>query len=402
MQSVSVADITLRDGEQAAGVNFFPEEKLRIAEQLVKLKVPIIEAGFPIASEEDVKGVSLVAKEFGDDVCISAMCRANKKDIEVAAAALGGAKKGRIQVVMGTSDIHLKHKFNMTRQQALELSVEMVEYAATFTGDVEFAAEDATRSDLAYLIDLAGSCVRAGAQTIELPDTVGYATPDDYFKMVAGVVEALPDEVVVSTHCHNDLGLAVANTLAGIQAGARQAEVTVNGIGERVGNAATEEVIMALKTREDIYHKNVDYINTKEITNTSRLVEKLSHIKLAYNKAIVGRNAFLHESGIHQDGMIKSPQTYQILNPQDIGLGGYQLMIGKLSGKHALKERMKIINIYENEHTTKKFAEFFKNHAAKKKVITDDDIIHLFKKFKVSANNEFAKDLREDVPCKAL
>jgi 2-isopropylmalate synthase len=231
-------------------------------------------------------------------------------------------------------------------------------------------------------MDVCIACAKAGAKTIELPDTVGYATPDDYFQMVSAIVNVLPRDVVVSTHCHNDLGVAVANTLAGIRAGARQAEVTVNGIGERVGNAATEEVIMALRMRQDIYDSDIDYINTQEIMKTSRLVEELSGIRIAYNKAIVGRNAFLHESGIHQDGMIKSPQTYQLMDPKDIGLDGYKLMIGKLSGKHALRERMRSVNICESEETVSKFARYFKDHAAKKKFITDDDIVCLFEKFK--------------------
>src|SRR3990167_1142744 len=236
MNKILINDITLRDGEQAPGVNFFPEEKLKIAEQLVKLGMPIIEAGFPISSESDIEGVKLVAEKFGNDIIISAMCRANKKDIDIAAKSLGNAKKGRIQVVMGTSDIHLKHKFNMTREQALDISVETVKYAKTFKDDIEFAAEDSTRSDLDYLIDVCKSCTDAGARTIELPDTVGYSTPEDYKFLVYKVVKALPKDVVVSTHTHNDLGLAVANTLAGIEGGARQAEVTINGIGERVGN----------------------------------------------------------------------------------------------------------------------------------------------------------------------
>lgn len=385
LKPVLINDITLRDGEQAPGVNFFPEEKLKVAKQLFKLGVPIIEAGFPIASEADAQGVSLVAKEFGNRIIISAMCRADKKDIEVAARSLGGATKGRIQVVMGTSDIHLKHKFNMTRQQALDISVEMVRYAKTFTNDVEFAAEDSTRSDLNYLVEVCKDCVEAGASTIELPDTVGYATPGGYSFLVSKVVKALSRyNVVISTHCHNDLGLAVANTLAGIKAGAKQAEVTINGIGERVGNAASEEVIMSLIARKDEFKKDIGYINTKEIVNTSRLIEELSGIKVAYNKAIVGRNAFLHESGIHQDGLLKSPQTYQLLNPKDIGLDGYKLIIGKLSGKHALEERMRSIGIQASEEAIKGFAKFFKDHAAKKKVITDDDIINLFDKFKNS------------------
>lgn len=381
MEKILINDITLRDGEQAPGVNFFPEEKLRIAKQLVKLGLPIIEAGFPIASESDAEGVRLVAKEFGNDIIISAMCRANKKDIEVAAKALNKAKKGRIQVVMGTSDIHLKHKFNMTREQAKELSVETVKYARNFTDDVEFAAEDSTRSDLDYLVEVCLACVEAGAGTIELPDTVGYATPEGYALWVNTVVKALPKDIVVSTHCHDDLGLAVANTLAGIMAGAKQAEVTVNGIGERVGNAASEEVIMALKTREDFYKKDIGYINTKEIINTSKLVEELSLMKIAYNKAIVGRNAFLHESGIHQDGLLKSPQTYQLLDPKDIGLPGYSLILGKLSGKHALEDKIVKFGFKLNDQEIKEFAEYFKNHAAKKKFVTDDDIVNLLNRF---------------------
>lgn len=381
MDKILINDITLRDGEQAAGVNFLPEEKLIIAEQLVKLGVPIIEAGFPISSESDVKGVSLIAEKFGDDIIISAMCRANKKDIEIAAKALGNSKKGRIQVVMGTSDIHLKHKFNMTRKDAKDLSIEMVKYAKTFRDDVEFAAEDATRSDINYLIEVCKGCVEAGASTIELPDTVGYATPDGYASLVNTIVNALPEDVIVSTHCHDDLGLALANTLAGIKAGAKQAEVTVNGIGERVGNAASEEVIMALKMRHDEFKKDITHINTKEIINTSRLVEKLSGMQIAYNKAIVGRNAFLHESGIHQDGLLKSPQTYQLIDPKDIGLPGYSFVLGKLSGKHALKDKIINLGFKLNDQEMKEFAEYFKNNSAKKKFVTDDDVVSLLKKF---------------------
>lgn len=378
---ILINDITLRDGEQAAGVNFFPEEKLRIAEQLVKLGMPIIEAGFPASSESDIEGVNLVSKKFGNDTIISAMCRANKRDIDIAAEALCDAKKGRIQVVMGTSDIHLKYKFGTTREEAKCLSVEMVEYAKTFREDVEFAAEDATRSNLDYLVDVCRACVDAGASTIELPDTVGYATPNEYGCLVNAVVKDLPENIIVSTHCHNDLGLAVANTLAGIEAGARQVEVTFNGIGERVGNSAAEEVIMALNIRKDKFKKNIDYINTKEIINTSRLVEELSGIKIAYNKAIVGRNAFLYESGIHQDGVLKSSQTYQLIDPKDIGLPGYSLILGKLSGRHALEDKIIDLGFRLDKEEMKEFSEYFKNHASKKKFITDDDIINLANRF---------------------
>ncbi|MBI5140269.1 MAG: 2-isopropylmalate synthase [Candidatus Vogelbacteria bacterium] len=381
MKSVLINDITLRDGEQAAGVNFFPEEKLRIARQLVKLRVPIMEAGFPIASEQDAKGVELVANEFGRDIVISAMCRAVFKDIDVAAKALGDAPKRRIQVVMGTSDIHLKHKFNLTREDGLKTSVESVAYALKFSDDVEFAAEDASRSDLPYLVDVCVACVKAGAKTIELPDTVGYATPEEYFTMVAAVVKAVPPEVVVATHCHNDLGLATINTIAGIMAGARQAEVTINGIGERVGNAASEEVIMTLKTRKDFYQVDIDYINSREIMNTSKLIEELSQIKIAHNKAIVGKGAFLHESGIHQDGLMKSPQTYQVLDPKDIGLEGFQLVIGKLSGKNALNEKLSFLKIELDKEQMKGFSRFFKDNAAKKKFVTDADVINLYERW---------------------
>ena len=381
MKSVWVNDITLRDGEQAAGVNFLPEEKLRIAEQLVRLGVPMIEAGFPIASGDDVEGVRRIAEAFGDTVTICAMCRANRKDIEVAAEALGDAPGRRLQVVMGTSDIHLRHKFNITREAALERSEQMVEYACRFAPDVEFAAEDATRSDLSYLMDVCQACVRAGARTIELPDTVGYATPYDYFELVSAVVNSLPQDVVVATHCHNDLGLAVANTLAGVKAGAGQVEVTVNGIGERVGNAATEEVIMALKTREDMFQHDLGAIDTREIMTLSRLVEDLSGVAVSHSKAIVGRNAFLHESGIHQDGLIKSPQTYQLMDPTDIGLDGYRFVIGKLSGRNALAQQLKRMHLCDDARTIDTFSRYFKDHAAKKKVITDDDLVTLFEKF---------------------
>lgn len=382
MRPVLINDITLRDGEQAAGVNFFPEEKLKIAAQLVKMGLPIIEAGFPVASKQDAKGVGFIAKEFGKTVIISAMCRAVFKDIEVAAKSLGNAPKRRIQVVMGTSDIHLKHKFNISRQQCIDASVESVKYALKFSGDVEFAAEDSTRSDLQYLIDVCKACVEAGAKTIELPDTVGYAMPEEYYNIVKLVVEALPPNITVSTHCHNDLGLATANTLAGIQAGAKQIEVTINGIGERVGNASSEETIMCLKARKDRYNVDISYINTKEIINTSRIVERFSQIKVAHNKAIVGRGAFLHESGIHQDGLIKSPQTYQLLDPRDVGLKSYQLVLGKLSGKNALKEKLDFLKIKLDERGTQDFSRFFKDNAAKKKFITDDDVKSLYEKWK--------------------
>jgi 2-isopropylmalate synthase len=304
-----------------------------------------------------------------------------KRDIEVAAEALNGATKGRIQVVMGISDLQLKQRYGMTRQEALERSAEMVAYARTFTYDVEFAAEDATRSDTSYLMDVAQLCARAGAHTIKLPDTVGHATPLDYFDRVSVIVNCLPAHIVVSTHCHNDLGLAVANTLAGVQAGARQVDVTCNGLGERVGNAASEAVIMALTARRDLYGVKMEGIHTREIMNTSRLVAELSGMPVAHDKPVVGRNAFLHESGIPQDGMSKSPQTYRLMDPTDIGLDGYRFRVSKLSDKRVLEQRLRDLCLCNNEQTIEAFTAYFKDHTAKKKFITDDDIVGLYERF---------------------
>jgi 2-isopropylmalate synthase len=370
-------DITLRDGEQAPGVNFYPEEKLQIAKQLARMNIPIIEAGFPAASKSDFEGVKLVATELGvADRVICAMARVDKKDIEIAWEAVKYAEHPRIQVVLSTSDIHLRHQMKISRGQALLTASEMITYAKRFVEDVEFAAMDATRTELNYLINMCKTCAEFGAKTIELPDTVGYAIPRDYARMVEAVVLNLPDDVVVATHCHNDLGLATANTLAGIEAGARQAECTVNGIGERVGNAALEEVIMALKVRQEYYNVELN-INTSEIMKTSELVAELSGVPIAVGKPIVGRNAFLHESGIHQHGLIANRETYQFIDPQDIGRDSFSLTIGKLSGSHALKKRIKELGFKIDDGKFKELYEAFKDLAGKKKLIVDEDIITL-------------------------
>lgn len=374
-------DITLRDGEQAAGVNFFPEEKLRIARQLVKMNIPIIEAGFPIASKSDFEGVRLVASELGtEDRIICAMARADEKDIDCAWEAVKSAKKPRIQVILSTSDIHLEHQMGMNRDEALLRAYSMVAYAKRFVGDVEFAAMDATRSDLKYLIDVLRSCVEAGARTLEMPDTVGYATPVEYASMIEVVVDSMPKDVVVATHCHNDLGLATANTLAGIMAGAKQAECTINGIGERVGNAPFEEVVMALKTRESFYGIGVDGINTREIMATSKLVAELSGIPIAPSKAIVGKNAFLHESGIHQHGLLSNRLTYQFIDQKDIGLESYSLVLGKLSSSRVLRKRIKELGFNIDNGKFEELYQQFKDLAGKKKFIVDEDIVNLVKK----------------------
>lgn len=380
MKQVLFNDITLRDGEQAVGVNFLPEEKLRIAKQLAEMGVPIIEAGFPVASNSDFEGVKLVAQELGNDErVICAMARADKKDIDVAWEAVKYAKKPRIQVIMSTSDIHLDY-LKKTKKEAMGEAGHMVGYASKYC-EVEFAAMDATRSDLEYLKGMLNICVLMGATTLEIPDTVGYATPEEYAGIIKAVVEDMPNDIVVATHCHNDLGLATANTLAGIKAGARQAECTINGIGERVGNAPLEEVVMALKARREYYGVDVG-IDTTKIMRASELVAELSGIPIAPNKAIVGKNAFLCESGIHQHGMLANKQSYQILDPKDIGIDEQPLVLGKLSGKHALRERLEALGYSIGDGRFDRVYQEFKELAGKKKIIADDDIIRLVERAK--------------------
>ena len=377
---IKICDITLRDGEQAAGVNFFPEEKLIIAEKLALMNVPIIEAGFAISSSSDFRAIELISKEVGlsNGPIICAMARAKTQDIESAAEALAHASKKRIQVVLSTSDIHLKHKFNIGRSEAMEITHEMVKYAKSFDCEVEFAAEDATRTDINFLIDVFKIAVDAGAIIVEIPDTVGYSTPVEYGKIVSSVCGALPDDIIVSTHCHNDLGLAVANTLAGISAGAKQAEVTVNGIGERAGNASLEEVVMNLDTRKDIYQIDTE-IETKHILSLSKLVSSLSGMDVQKNKAIVGDNAFLHESGIHQHGMLQSKETYQIIDPNKIGFKGHQIIIGKHSGRHALLSKIDSMGIKLSNEQFEIFYEKLKLEFSKSKTISDDEILKIMK-----------------------
>jgi 2-isopropylmalate synthase len=380
LKTVLFNDITLRDGEQAAGVNFYPEEKLKIARQLVKMNLPIIEAGFPAASKSDFEGVRLVASELGiAGRVICAMARADKKDIEIAWEAVKYAESPRIQVVMSTSDIHLEYQLKLSRTKAYYLVKDMVAYAKNLCNDVEFAAMDATRSDVEYLIKVLNACVYEGARTLELPDTVGYTTPDEYGGLIETVTKYIPKDIVIATHCHNDLGLATANTLAGIMAGARQAECTINGIGERVGNAPFEEVVMALKTRQSYYGVDVD-IDTREIAVTSKLVSELSGMPIAPNKAIVGQNAFLCETGIHQHGLIANQETYQILKPEEIGLAPLSLVLGKLSGSHALKKRLQELGFKIDDGKFKELYQEFKELAGKKKFIVDADIINLAKR----------------------
>lgn len=381
MKNVIFNDITLRDGEQAAGVNLYPHEKLQISAQLIALGVPMIEVGFPVASGSDFDGAKLIADVVGgmdDAPIICAMAIATKESIDKAWQAINHAKNPRIQIVLATSDLHLQYKLKKSRQEVLELACEMIRYAKGYCEDIEFACEDATRSNPQYLTEIIEACIQAGATTIELPDTTGYCIPEEYGLIVRMAKELIGDRKVnISVHCHNDLGLATANTLAGIMNGATQVECTINGIGERVGNTAFEEVVMALKTRESYYDVDVSNINTKEIVNTSKLVSELSGIPIGATKAIVGKNAFTTGSGIHQHGMIVNTQTYQIINPEDVGAKSY-MVLSKLSGKHALKQRLTELG-FDVDGNFDNVYQGFKALASKKKFILDEDIIGLVK-----------------------
>lgn len=367
-------DTTLRDGEQSPGVSLNIKEKLEIARQLTKLGVDIIEAGFPIASPGDFAAVQAIAREIqGATVC--GLARAGQMDIDRAWEAIKEADQPRIHTFIATSDIHLKHKLQKTRDEVLEQAAWAVKYARQFTADVEFSAEDAFRSDLDYLCKVLEAAIKAGATTVNIPDTVGYATPDEFGKFIADIRERVPniDKAIVSVHCHNDLGLAVANSLAAIQNGAQQVECTINGIGERAGNAALEEIVMGLYTRRSFYQKEVK-INYEEIYRTSRLVSSLTGMKVQPNKAVVGKNAFAHESGIHQDGVLKERTTYEIMNPTLIGIHQNNIVLGKHSGRHAFRDRLLQLGYQLNDEQLEAAFKRFKNLADRKAEISDDDL----------------------------
>jgi 2-isopropylmalate synthase len=338
---VFVFDTTLRDGEQSCGCSMSVAEKLQMARQLVNLGVDVLEAGFPIASEGDFEAVGKVAREF-EGVTVAALARCHPGDIERAARALDKAKKPRIHTFIATSPIHLKHKLKKTEAQALEEAVKAVELARKYVGDVEFSAEDATRTDPDALVGFSRAVVAAGASVVNLPDTVGYTTPQEYGTLIGKVVAALEGKAIVSVHCHDDLGLAVANSLAGVQAGARQVECTINGIGERAGNCSLEEVVMAMKVRRDVLPFETG-INTPQLFPSSQMLSAIIGVGPQPNKAIVGRNAFAHEAGIHQDGFLKERTTYEIMEPQSVGVPESRLVLGKHSGRHALADRCRVL-----------------------------------------------------------
>jgi 2-isopropylmalate synthase len=337
MDVVRIFDTTLRDGEQSPGFSMNTEEKIRLARQLSALNVDVIEAGFPIASKGDLEAVKRVALEVRD-VPIAALARAKKEDVNAAIEALKPAASPRLHIFLATSDLHLRVKLNMTREQALEAIGSMIRYGRQHVGEVEFSAEDAGRTDIDYLCQVCRVAVDAGATVLNLPDTVGYAVPEEYGEMFRKVREYLGDEqgITLSAHCHDDLGMAVANSLAAIRAGVRQIECTINGIGERAGNASLEEVAVALAVRKDSFGVTTG-IRLEELFPTSRMLTEITGAQVAPNKAIVGANAFAHEAGIHQDGIIKNPLTYEIMSPQSVGVPARSLVLGKHSGRNALR-----------------------------------------------------------------
>ncbi|MCC7181381.1 MAG: 2-isopropylmalate synthase [Acidobacteria bacterium] len=338
---VRIFDTTLRDGEQAPGFSMTPAEKVRLAEHLERLGADIIEAGFPVSSDGDFEAVRAVAATVKSAV-VAGLARAVTGDIDRAWAALQGARRPRIHVFLATSDLHLEHKLRIDRATCLARTREAVAHARSLTPDVEFSAEDATRSDLAFLCDVAATAVEAGATTVNLPDTVGYALPADITRMFTAVRDRVGDGVTLSAHCHNDLGLAVANSIAAVQAGARQVECTINGIGERAGNAALEEFVMALNVRREALPYDTG-ITTTRLVPTSQALSSIVGVNVAPNKAVVGANAFAHESGIHQDGMLKNELTYEIMRPESVGAAGTRLVLGKHSGMRGLDARCRAL-----------------------------------------------------------
>ncbi len=374
---IYIFDTTLRDGEQAPGYSMNIEEKVRLALQLEKLGVDIIEAGFAISSAGDAESVERIALAI-KDAKVASLARALKKDIDAAYEAVKKAVAPRIHVFLATSDLHLEYKLKMTREKALERIEEAVRYAKSLLSDVEFSLEDATRTDRDYMCRVVETAIKRGATTINLPDTVGYSTPQEIYDMISYVKNSVPniDKAIISMHNHNDLGLAVANTISGIEAGARQVECTLCGIGERAGNAAMEEVVMALRTRSDKYDYTTG-INTTEIAKSARLLSSITGVKINPSKAIVGDNAFAHESGIHQHGMISNRKTYEIMTPESVGVVKTNLILGKHSGQHALEKKLEELGYNLSEAEIERIFVEFKKLCDRKKNISERDIVAL-------------------------
>ncbi|MBN2180566.1 MAG: 2-isopropylmalate synthase [Sedimentisphaerales bacterium] len=379
-EKVLIFDTTLRDGEQSPGASLSIAEKLEIAQQLAVLGVDIIEAGFPVSSPTQFEATKLVAEQVAGPT-IAGLARANEGDIEAAGKAITPAKKKRIHTFIATSPVHMEHKLKKSSDEVLKMAVNAVKFARTIVDDVEFSPEDACRSEMSFLIEILAAVIEAGATTLNIPDTVGYILPYEYGQIIARLKSDVPgiDKCIISTHCHNDLGMAVANSLAGVRNGARQIECAVNGMGERAGNAALEEVVMGIRTRPDFFATQSTgglstNINTKEIYRTSQLVSQLTGFVIQPNKAIVGANAFAHESGVHVDGILKERTTYEIMTAESIGLGGSRMVLGRHTGRHGFTDRCKQLgfklNKQEIEHAYKRFLEI----ADKKKEVFDEDL----------------------------
>jgi len=407
MDSITIFDTTLRDGEQSPGCSMAVEEKLEVAKALVELGVDVIEAGFPIASPGDFDAVQRIARTFGDQSCICGLARCRPEDITRAWDALQDAQNVRIHIFLATSAIHREFKLKMAKDEIVRRAVESVKQTCDLMSqrsdikqpNVEFSPEDAARTEPDFLCEVVEKAIAAGATTVNIPDTVGYATPSHYFNVISHLKKHVPniDQAVISVHCHNDLGLAVANSLAGVEAGARQVECTINGLGERAGNAALEEIVMALRTRHD-YYKVGTQIHTQKLFPTSRLVSSITGMKVQRNKAIVGQNAFAHEAGIHQHGMLQDRSTYEIMRPEDVGFIGTNLVLGKHSGRHAFRDRVTSLGYTLDDATFQKVFDDFIVLADKKKNIYDADLVALIdsrshtvpEKWKLSTFHVFA------------
>jgi 2-isopropylmalate synthase len=392
MQQLIIFDTTMRDGEQSPGAAMTKDDKVRIGKQLEKLRVDVIEAGFAASSPGDFEAIRAVAEAVKDST-ICSLARANDHDVTRAGEAIRGASSGRVHTFIATSPIHMKAKLRMEPDTVLEAAVRAVKLARNFTDDVEFSAEDAVRSDVDFLCRIFEATIRAGARTINVPDTVGYSTPELWGELFRQLVERVPnaDQAIWSTHCHNDLGMAVANSLAAVMAGARQVECTINGLGERAGNASLEEIVMAVRTRSDVFPCSTR-IDAAQIVPTSKLVSTITGYPVQPNKAIVGANAFAHESGIHQDGVLKHRETYEIMRAEDVGWGANRLTLGKLSGRNAFRTRVKELGIpVESEEVLNTAFARFKELADKKREIFDEDIQALFSDETVTPENEHFK-----------
>lgn len=371
IRTVKIFDTTLRDGEQMPGVSFSIGDKLRIAGNLERLGVDIIEAGFPAASKDDFTAVEKICENVNDSV-IAALSRADKRDIDIAIKALEKAKKGLLHIFIATSDLHLEHKLKMSREQVLDTVRECVSYASSRFSDVQFSTEDASRSDPEFLITVLKTAVECGAKTVNIPDTVGYSTPKEFGALIKKIKSALGD-IPVSVHCHNDLGLAVANTLSAIENGASQCDCTINGIGERAGNASLEEIVMALDTRKDEFGCET-HIVTSNLSKVSKIVSSVTGIYVPPNKPIVGSNAFAHESGIHQHGVLNDRRTYEIMTPQSVGIKDSAIILGKLSGHHAFEEKLAELDIHTTPEVAEAAYQSFKDLACRKKTVSEEDI----------------------------